>query len=197
MGGCGVLFDQEVVATLLKYVPIYPKGTDVIFSDGRVGIIYENTGVNNLRPIVKLYNGALIDLSKPENFSMTIRLKNEYAISEEYENERKEMLSTEERQRILVVDDMKTNLQMMQDMLGITYELILAKSGKQALSYIEKKGAPDLILMDIDMPEMDGIEAARRIMDMMGEKRIPLMFVTSLCDKETVLRCRELIIPYM
>lgn len=199
MGGCGVLFDKEVVEILLKNVPIYPKGTEVSFSDGRSGIIYENTGVNNLRPIVKMHDGTIIDLSKPENFSMTIIVDKELAISEEYENERKEMIEERKeveeeasvRHRILVVDDMKSNLQMIQEILGDEYDLILAKSGAQALAYMEKKAVPDLILMDIDMPEMDGIETAIRIREK-TTKRIPLIFVTSLCDRETVMKCRLL-----
>ena len=192
MGGCGHLFDQEVVMTLLKYVPMYPKGKDVILSDGRMGIISKNTGDHNLRPEVRLYDGSLIDLSKPEYFNMTVQLKDANSISVEYENQRKEMLGLVKRQRVLVVDDMKTNLQMMQDMLGDSYDLVLAKSGAQALAYIEKKELPDLIIMDIDMPAMDGIETAQRIKEKIGSRRIPLMFVTSLCDRETVMRCREL-----
>lgn len=192
MGGCGILFDKEVVTTLLKYVPMYPKGTDVVFSDGRMGIICENTGVHNLRPVVRMYDGTLIDLAEPKYFNMTIQLKDERTFSEEYENERKEMISDVVRHRILVVDDMKTNLQMMQDMLGEEYDLVLAKSGQQAISYIDKKEAPDLILMDIDMPGMDGIETARKIGLKTGGKRIPLIFITSLCDRETVMRCRDL-----
>lgn len=192
MGGCGTLFDQDVVMTLLKYVPMYPKGSDVILSDGRTGIVKENTGVHNLRPIVRLYDGITIDLSEPEYFSMTIELKDTASISEEYEYQRKEMLGKTKRYRIMVVDDMRTNLQMMQDMLGDTYDLVLAKSGEQALSYMDKKAAPDLILMDIDMPGMDGIEAAIRIAAKSGSKHIPLVFVTSLCDKDTVMKCRTL-----
>lgn len=191
MGGCGVLFDKEVVEILLKSVPLYPKGTDVTFSDGRSGIVYENSGVNNLRPIVKMYDGTMLDLSKPENFSMTIMVDKEFAISEESEKERKEMIEEVVRRRILVVDDMKSNLQMVQEILGNEYDLILAKSGTQALAYMDKKTEPDLILMDIDMPGMDGIETATRIMEK-STKRIPLIFVTSLCDRDTVMKCRRL-----
>lgn len=191
MGGCGILFDKEVVSMLLKYVPLYPKGTDVVFADGRKGIIYKNEGVHNLRPVVRLYDGTLIDLAEPENFSITIKNEEEMSISESYEKERMEMISETVRHKIMVVDDMKTNLQMMMDMLGDEYDMILAKSGQQALTYIDKKDAPDLILMDIDMPGMDGIETAKRIKEK-STKRIPLIFVTSLCDRETVLKCREL-----
>ena len=191
MGGCGLLFDKDVVSMLLQYVPMYPMGSEVVFVDGRKGTIVDNRGVHNLRPVVKLANGILVDLAEPENFSITIKNSEEMAISEAYEKERKRMIGEEDRPKLLVVDDMKTNLQMMIDMLSDEYDLILAKSGRQALAYIDKKGAPDLILMDIDMPEMDGIETARRI-KAKTVKKVPLIFVTSLCDRETVLRCREL-----
>lgn len=192
MGGCGLLFAQEVVSTLIKFVPMYPKGTEVELSDGRSGIIVENTGIHNLRPVVRLYDSTILDLAKPEHFNTTIQLKNYRRISEKYEWERKEMLGNGKRYRILIVDDMRTNLQMMQDMLGEDYDLILAKSGQQAISYIDKKDLPDLIMLDIDMPEMDGIETACQIRMRTEHKYIPIMFVTSLCDKETVMKCKSL-----
>ena len=50
---------------------------------------------------------------------------------------------------------------------------------------------PDLVLMDIDMPEMDGIETAKRIMEM-TDRTVPILFVTALCDRQTVTLCRNL-----
>jgi len=95
------------------------------------------------------------------------------------------------RYRILAVDDMKTNLQLLQEVLGSLYELVLVKSGRQALIYIEKNGMPDLILMDIDMPEMSGIETARRIRAR-GDGDVPILFVSALNDMETVMETRRL-----
>ena len=48
-----------------------------------------------------------------------------------------------------------------------------------------------MILLDIDMPEMDGIETAERMLELTKGK-VPIIFVTALCDRETVLRCRQL-----
>ncbi len=45
--------------------------------------------------------------------------------------------------------------------------------------------------MDIDMPEMDGIETAKRIMEM-TDHTVPILFVTALCDRQTVTLCRNL-----
>lgn len=192
MGGCGIMFDRTVVNTLLKYVPLYPKGTEVVLSDGRVGIIYENSGLHNLRPLLRLMDGEMLDLARAENFHITLRVpEGVEPLTEEAEQSRKEMIKPLKRYHILVVDDMKTNLQMLRGILEHLYDLTLVKSGRQALLYLEKNPRPDLVLMDIDMPEMNGIEAARKIQEMTNWE-VPILFVTALCDKETVMMCRNM-----
>lgn len=195
MGGCGILFDRDVVQMLLKYVPLYPKGTEVEISDGRRGIICENAGIHNLRPVIRLMTGQKLDLCEKGNLNLTIMTPEsaEAAVQVGEEEERREMLHEAGKRRIMVVDDMKTNLQAIREMLEDTYALTLLKSGIQALSYLEKNKAPDLILLDIDMPEMNGIETARRIRSLPEPVCMtPILFVTALCDKETVLLCKEL-----
>ncbi len=193
MGGCGIMFEKNVVETLLRYVPLYPKGTEIMLSDGRIGIIYDNTGIHNLRPIVRLLDATLMDLTDDENLGITFKSVGsvEETTTEKLEQERKEMIRPLDQHKILIVDDMKTNLQMLRQILEHSYELVLVKSGKQALLYLEKNEYPDLILMDIDMPEMNGIEATKRIQEM-TQGKIPVIFVSALCDKDTVLACREL-----
>lgn len=193
MGGCGILFERNVVEVLLKYVPLYPKGTEVILSDGRCGIIYENSGMHNLRPIVRLMDGRMVDLLNAENMDLTLAvpMEEQEVSPENAERERNEMIKPLERFRILAVDDMKTNLQMLRDILENIYDMTLVKSGRQALMYMEKNPWPDLVLMDIDMPEMNGIEAAKKIQEMTN-KEVPILFVTALCDRETVMMCREM-----
>ena len=78
-------------------------------------------------------------------------------------NRERKMLQPFKRYRLLVVDDMKTNLEALRGILENLYDVVLVKSGRQALLYLDKNERPDLVLMDIDMPEMDGIEAARKI----------------------------------
>ncbi len=193
MGGCGFLFDKEAVEMLMCHVPLYPKGTEVILSDGRKGIIFDNCEVHNLRPVVKLYSGELLDLSKKEYLSIGLECitDQKQEVMEGYEEERKEMIKDFYHAKVMVVDDMKSNLQVLNEILKYSYEVILMKSGSQALTYLEKKGFPDLILLDIDMPEMDGIETAERMLELTKGK-VPIIFVTALCDRETVLRCRQL-----
>lgn len=196
MGGCDFLFDREAVESLLKYVPFYPKGMLVQLTDGREGVIYENTGVHNLRPIIKLLDGDLIDLSEPKNLSLKAAPPKgrEFEVREELERQRNEMIKPVREFRrftVAVVDDLQDNLEMLKDILGETYNVKAFGSGELLLEYLDKGNIPDLVLMDIEMPQMNGIEAAKRMKKMLGN-RIPIVFVSALADIETVTQCRNL-----
>jgi two-component system cell cycle response regulator DivK len=81
--------------------------------------------------------------------------------------------------RILVVEDQEDNRQIIRDMLSATdYEIMEAESGEQALEAVAKQ-RPDLILMDIQLPGMDGYEATRRIKADPALRSIPIIAVTS------------------
>ena len=81
--------------------------------------------------------------------------------------------------RILVVEDQEDNRQILRDLLGNAgYELIEAENGEEALAAVARQ-RPDLILMDIQMPVMDGYEATRRIRTNPDLKSVPIIAVTS------------------
>jgi two-component system cell cycle response regulator DivK len=81
--------------------------------------------------------------------------------------------------RILVVEDQEDNRQIIRDLLSATdYEIMEAESGEQALEAVTKQ-RPDLILMDIQLPGMDGYEATRRIKADPALRSIPIIAVTS------------------
>jgi two-component system, cell cycle response regulator DivK len=80
---------------------------------------------------------------------------------------------------ILVVEDQEDNRQILRDLLGNAgYDLIEAENGEQALAALAKQ-RPALILMDIQLPIMDGYEATRRIRANPEMKDIPIIAVTS------------------
>jgi two-component system cell cycle response regulator DivK len=81
--------------------------------------------------------------------------------------------------RILVVEDQADNRQIIRDMLGVTdYAITEAENGEEALAAIAKE-RPDLILMDIQLPILDGYEATRRIKADPALRSIPIIAVTS------------------
>jgi two-component system, cell cycle response regulator DivK len=81
--------------------------------------------------------------------------------------------------RILVVEDQEDNRQIIRDMLvGADYEIVEAENGEEALAAVAKQ-RPDLILMDVQLPIMDGYEATRRIKADPAWRSIPIIAVTS------------------
>lgn len=84
-------------------------------------------------------------------------------------------------QKILIVDDEPQNLQLMRRILEKEYQLCFATDGEKALAAAAKH-KPDLILMDIMMPGMDGYEVCRRLKQDLSLTGIPVIFVTAMAD---------------
>jgi putative two-component system response regulator len=93
--------------------------------------------------------------------------------------------------RILIVDDNLLTLKQLEAHLSQRYEVILAKSGKVALE-ICKTIVPDLILLDVKMPEMDGFETLKAFQKNPGLEFVPVLFLTGVNDTMTEIKCLEL-----
>ena len=83
----------------------------------------------------------------------------------------------ESRRKILVVDDEPLNIRVLHRLLKDDFDLVMATSGEEAIQMCETS-PPDLVLMDVVMPGIDGIEACRRIHSLPGCDRIPIVFVS-------------------
>ena len=90
------------------------------------------------------------------------------------------------RKRILAVDDAATILLRITDTLEKYYEVITVNSGVRALRYLERV-KPDLILLDIRMTPKNGFETLREIRDMKDRADIPVIMLTAMEDKDSVL----------
>ena len=86
--------------------------------------------------------------------------------------------------RILVVDDMPDNLFLMNGLFEDRYEVIQAASGKDALTVVMSSNPPDMVLLDIMMPDMDGYEVLRRIRQHPPTANIPIIFLTALATQQ-------------
>jgi len=94
--------------------------------------------------------------------------------------------------KVLVVDDTPTNIMVLREILeeqGVN--IAIAKNGKQALTYAPKF-EPDLILLDIMMPEMDGFETCEKLKLDDSTKDIPIVFLTAKVEKEDITKGLEL-----
>lgn len=88
----------------------------------------------------------------------------------------------EEPARILVVDDEKTNIDVMVGLLSDEYKVIIAKNGQQALKRVQSDPLPDIILLDIIMPGMDGYEVCRQLKSDKNSAAIPIIFITGMSN---------------
>lgn len=84
---------------------------------------------------------------------------------------------------ILIVDDMADELKYAEGVLKDIYEVFMAESGKQALQFLKEK-TPDLILLDVDMPDMNGYEVMERLMLDENLNGIPVVFLIEGSDNE-------------
>ena len=90
--------------------------------------------------------------------------------------------------KILIVDDVSSNVLLMKALLGKEkYNLLSAMSGIEALDCIARE-RPDLVLLDVMMPGMDGFEVAQRLREDEKYKDIPIIFLTALDDSQSVVK---------
>jgi len=88
---------------------------------------------------------------------------------------------------VLLVDDNVKNIQLMGSLLNEYYRTAVALNGAEALAFIHKK-RPDLILLDIMMPELDGFRVCEELKKDPELKKIPVIFLTAKADAETVVK---------
>jgi diguanylate cyclase (GGDEF)-like protein len=93
--------------------------------------------------------------------------------------------------KILVVDDTRINIEILNELLGDKYNVLSALDGEFALE-IAHDDTPDLILLDIMMPEMNGYEVCRRLKEDKATRDIPVIFITAITDEEAIERAYDM-----
>lgn len=90
----------------------------------------------------------------------------------------------QEKKRILIVDDTPANIDVLGAILMSEYDISVAVNGPMALDIVDSSLPPDLILLDIMMPDMDGYEVAKRLKASNKTSQIPVIFVTAKIEDE-------------
>ena len=93
----------------------------------------------------------------------------------------------DKKKTILVIDDMKQVRNILKFSLKkVGYEVSVTSSGKEALKYVFDENPLDLILLDINMPDMDGYEVLRKLRESEVTKHIPIIFLTAEGQKRDI-----------
>jgi len=103
-----------------------------------------------------------------------------------------DLAGREAQPTILIVDDTADNLAILADILEPGYRVLAATSGRRALELAASASKPDLVLLDVTMPHMDGYEVITRLKSMEKTKDIPVIFVTAMDATENEERGFEL-----
>ena len=101
------------------------------------------------------------------------------------------METIEKKATILIIEDLPENIDILFNVLKNTYEIKVATNGKNALQII-KKELPDLILLDIVMPEMDGYETIHELKSNPATKNIPVIFLSGMSAMQDIVKGFEL-----
>lgn len=94
--------------------------------------------------------------------------------------------------RILVVDDEPNCLEILSEIFKDEYRVLVAQNGAKALEICTSDTPPDLILLDVMMPNMDGFEVTRRLREHPNSQHIPVIFITALADKNARVKGLDL-----
>ncbi len=99
---------------------------------------------------------------------------------------------SENKPIVLVVDDTPANIDILREILKDEYKLKVAINGQKALKIAMSESPPDLILLDIMMPEMDGYEVCGKLKENETTKNIPVIFVTGKTEPEEIEKGKQL-----
>ena len=94
------------------------------------------------------------------------------------------MTNKVEKQAVLVVDDTPANIQVLMETLKDDYRILAAVNGERALQLAASDPPPDIILLDIMMPEMDGYEVCAKLKADAKTRNIPIIFITAMSDTQ-------------
>ena len=145
-----------------------------------IPIFYLGEDAENLQKIIPEYILKSI-FKRPIDVKVTAKIVDKYI--KEYGKQIKK--------KILVVDDSGAMLRSVKSWLGDKYNVILANSGTMAIKYLATD-RPDLVLLDYEMPVIDGRQVLEMIRTETEFRDVPVIFLTSKNDRESIMKVMEL-----
>ncbi|MDR2951892.1 MAG: methyl-accepting chemotaxis protein, partial [Treponema sp.] len=145
--------------------------------------------VDGMNKILKGINQINVSVSHVNEMSLE---NNKNFESLKQETEKFSVNAGNEKLKVLIVDDDTIHLEMVNAVLSNDYEVTTAKSGKEALGLFYQGLVPQLILLDLMMPEMGGWDTFNRIKDISGLHDTPIAFFTASNDPKDIQKARKM-----
>lgn len=145
-----------------------------------IPIFYLGEDAENLQKIIPEYVLKSI-FKRPIDVKVTAKIVDKYI--KEY--------GKQVKKKVLVVDDSGAMLRSVKSWLGDKYNVILANSGTMAIKYLATD-RPDLVLLDYEMPVIDGRQVLEMIRTETEFRDVPVIFLTSKNDRESIMKVMEL-----
>jgi len=143
-------------------------------------------GINNM------VNGAMQQIKTAIGHVDEISVENSRNLDDlKAESEKFKVDSGNEKRKIIVIDDEETFLTLTKSILGNSYDVTTVSSGKKALDLFFKGLIPDLVLLDLIMPGMDGWDTYSRIRSISNIHRVPIAIITASEDSENEVHAQK------
>jgi methyl-accepting chemotaxis protein/ActR/RegA family two-component response regulator len=173
------------------------NGSDEMLESGNYLIRQTNDFIQTSKSVVsgmnEIVNGAMREIQSAVNLVNDISAENSRNFDGlKVESEKFKVDSGAEKKKIILVDDDLVHLGMVKEMLREKYDVITAGSGKEALTLFRQGLVPQLILLDIVMPEMGGWDVFDRIKSIGGLHDIPMAFFTVSDNPDDMERSRQM-----
>lgn len=177
MEGIDILKSNDIDLVLLDLYMPEMNGMDVLAK------IREDASISAVKVVILTSSGMKTDVTEAIQLGALDFIKKPF-FPTEFLDRIKKVLNIAKKDNILVVDDDKMNLAIVHKMLGIRYDVTCVSSGMDAISYLNNN-VPDMILLDLHMPEMNGLEVLEKIREQDNLSDIPVVFLTADNDRKT------------
>ncbi|MGN0425033.1 MAG: response regulator [Acetatifactor sp.] len=174
--GLEILRNSAIDLVLLDLYMLDMNGLEVLQQ------IREDASISDTKVIVLSFSGMRTDVIESIRLGVLDFIRKPFLASDLLERIQA-ALSIERKDRILVVDDDSINLKITERILQIPYDVTCVSSGTEALDYLQDN-TPDLILLDLHMPDMSGLEVLEKLQDRNELADIPVIFLTADNDRE-------------
>lgn len=175
--GLDILRSNSIDLVLLDIYMTQMNGLEVLKA------IREDPAISSVKVIVLTASGIRTDVTESVRLGALDFIKKPFFVGD-FLDRIKNVLQIDKKENILVVDDDSLFLRFTQKALGIRYDVSCVNSGQEAIAYMQNH-IPDLILLDLHMPDMNGLEVMKKMQYLNHVSDIPVIFLTADDDRET------------